>query len=202
MRFHLVGLAAVLMTSGSNATDLPDVTIHAVASGATLRTGFAGHGSHVLPEIIYLKGDFARVEFQDGRDSEHVLRDGKVKNSWLVNEARQFVLPLGNGPTARQYFFPLERPCADFGGTCSKLGPSAVAGRAVIAWRYRNAGHGGPDGSDSGTMFLDTENGLLLGYDSADLSGRPMKWTVTSVDFGKVDPVMFTLPKAAPKKQL
>jgi len=192
----------LLAAGGASASDALDVTIHAIASGATLRTGFAGHGTHVLPEIIYLKGDLARVEFYDGKDNEYVLRDGKARNSWLINEARQFVLPLGNGPTARQYFFPLERPCADFGGTCSKLDASTVVGRAAVVWRYRNAGHAGPDGSDSGTMYLDAENGLLLGYDSADLSGRPMKWTVTSVDFGKVDPAMFTLPKAAPKKTL
>ena len=196
-------MPAMLVWPMAMASELPDVTLHAVASGATLRTGFAGHGTHVLPEVVYLKGELARVEFLDGADTEYVLRDSRARNSWLINEHRQVALPLGNGPTARQYVYALDKPCADFGGgTCSKGDGSTIAGRAVVAWRYRNAGHAGPDGSDSGTMYLDAVSGLLLGYESQDLSGRPMKWTVTTVTFGDLDPKLFQLPPAAPKKPL
>ena len=190
----------VTLMSLAAATSAQDITIRAVASGATLRAGFAVGGSRVLPETVYIKGDMTRLEFQDGGETDYILRDGKARASWLVNEKARVVMPLGNGPSARQYVFNTNRPCANFSGTCTKDEGGFVAGRAATRWRFLDAGHTGPDGADSGTMWIDDESGLLLGYDGKDMSGRPMKWTVTSVDTGEISPDLFKMPAIEPRK--
>ncbi|HEY4145326.1 hypothetical protein [Pinirhizobacter sp.] len=192
--------SAALLFFIAMASSAQDITIRAVASGATLRAGFAVGGSRVLPEVVYIKGDMTRLEFQDGGQTDYILRDGKARASWLVNEKARVVLPLGNGPSARKYFFNIDRPCADFSGSCTKGDRSTVAGHAATRWRFIAAGHTGPDGTDSGTMWIDDASGLLLGYDGKDMSGRPMKWTVTSVDTGEISPDLFKMPAIEPRK--
>lgn len=195
-----VWVGGALMSFAAVVSTAQDITIRAVASGATLRAGFAVGGSRVLPEIVYIKGDMTRLEFQDGGETDYILRDGKAHASWLVNEKARVVLPLGNGPSARQYLFNVDRPCAEFSGSCTKGERVTVAGRVATRWRFLDAGHTGPDGADSGTMWIDDESGLLLGYDGKDMSGRPMKWTVTSVDVGEISPDLFKMPAIEPRK--
>ena len=192
---YITWLAVAFVPVAACAADVPDVVISAVASGAAQRTGFAAREGHVLPETVYLKGDLARLEFRDHGELDYVLRDTRSDKGWLINERQQAALPLKGGTMARRYVYPIDRPCGDFGGTCDKGDSSAVAGRAATAWNFRHAEGKGPDGADSGKMWVDDATGLLLGYDAQDLGGRSLKWTVTSVEFGPLPPNLFELPK-------
>ena len=78
--------------------------------------------------------------------------------------------------------------------SCEREGKKTIAGREASGWRFRHAGTRGPDGSDSGTMWLDDQYGLLLGYHAEDMQGHSLDWTVTTVSFERLPPELFELP--------
>jgi outer membrane lipoprotein-sorting protein len=158
---------------------MPDVTLSGVASGVALKVGFEGTGKRVLPETVYIQGNRTRLEFRSADQQGYLLRQGS--GIWLVNEAARQAWPLKYSTTARQYL-------------CEHVGTKEIAGREAGGWRFTHAGSRGPDGSDSGTMWIDTQYGLLLGYHAEDQQGRSLDWTVTSVSFEPLSPELFELP--------
>lgn len=176
-----------------SASDVPDTTMHGVASGEALKVGFETNGKHVLPETVYLHESRTRLEFQSTDQQGYLLRDGKAV--WLIDAKDQRAWPLKYTTSARQYVYDPANPCADTGFSCERDGAKIIAGRNATGWRYRHAGSSGPDGSDSGTMWIDDEYGLLLGYHAADMQGRAMDWIVTSVSFDPLPADLFELPK-------
>jgi hypothetical protein len=87
-----------------------------------------------------------------------------------------------------------SEPCRSMDISCEREGKKTIAGREAGGWRFRHAGSRGPDGSDSGTMWIDDEYGLLLGYHAEDMQGRSLDWTVTTVSFEPLAPELFELP--------
>ena len=189
---RLTAMACVLAAIAAHAEDMPDVTLSGVASGAALKVGFEGNGKRVLPETVYIQGNRTRLEFRSAGQQGYLLRQGN--GIWLVNEAAKQAWPLKYSTTARQYLFEPADPCRSLGVACERVGTKEVAGREAGGWRFTHAGSRGPDGSDSGTMWIDTQYGLLLGYHAEDQQGRSLDWTVTSVSFGPLSPELFELP--------
>jgi outer membrane lipoprotein-sorting protein len=183
--------SAAAITS-SYAADMPDVTLAGVASGAALKAGLEANGKRVMPETIYLHGDRLRLEFRSGDQQGYLLRDGKAV--WLVSEKAKAAWPLKYGSSARQYRYDATDPCKAMDISCEREGKKSIAGREASGWRFHHAGTRGPDGSDSGIMWIDDEYGLLLGYHAADMQGRSLDWTVTTVSFETLPPEMFELP--------
>jgi outer membrane lipoprotein-sorting protein len=202
LRYRAVAWAfAAAATSSTHAADMPDVTLSGVASGAALKIGFEGNGKRVLPETIYLHGNRTRLEFRSADNQGYLLRDGTAV--WLVNEKAKLAWPLKYSTSARQYRFDATEPCTNLGISCEREGKKNIAGREASGWRFRHAGSGGPDGSDSGTMWIDDQYGLLLGYHAEDMQGHSLDWTVTTVSFERLPPELFELPAGGkqPEKQ-
>jgi outer membrane lipoprotein-sorting protein len=184
--------AAITATISSHAADMPDVTLSGVASGAALRVGFEGNSKRVLPETIYLHGKRTRLEFQSADNQGYLLRDGNAV--WLVNEKARQAWPLKYGANARQYLFDAAEPCKSLDVSCEREGKKSIAGREASGWRFRHAGSRGPDGSDSGIMWIDDQYGLLLGYHAEDMQGHSLDWIVTTVSFEPLPAELFELP--------
>jgi hypothetical protein len=191
-RVFLVALCMVVPVAAT-AADMPDVTLQGVASGVALHIGYQGHGTHVLPETVYLKQGLMRLELKAPGEDGYVLRSEQA--TWLVNEKAQLALPMGKAGNMQRYIYDPARPCGDFPGTCEKGETKRIAGRASTGWKFRHAGTGGPDGADNGTFWIDDELGLMLGYDARDMEGRALGWTVTSVSFTPLPETLFQLPK-------
>lgn len=187
-----VWLFAAAAATSAHAADLPDVTLSGVASGAALKVGFEGSGKRVLPETVYLHGSRTRLEFQSADQEGYLLRDGNAV--WLVSEQAKRAWPLKYSVTARQYIFDANDPCKSLNVTCEREGKKNIADREASGWRFRHAGTRGPDGSDSGIMWIDDQYGLLLGYHAEDMQGRSLDWTVTTVSFERLPPELFELP--------
>jgi outer membrane lipoprotein-sorting protein len=188
----LAWLVSAAALTNAYAADLPDVTLSGVASGAALKIGFEGSGKRVLPETVYLHGSRTRLEFGGGENQPYLLRDGN--SIWLINEKAKVAWPLKYSPTARQYVFDTSEPCKSMDVSCEREGKKIIAGREASGWRFRHAGSRGPDGSDSGTLWIDDQYGLLLGYHAEDMQGRPLDWTVTTVSFEQLPAALFELP--------
>ena len=189
---RLVAMAFLLLPASVHAEDLPDVTLSGVASGTALKVGFEGSGKRVLPETVYIHGNRTRLEFRSADQQGYLLRQGNAV--WLVNEAAKQAWPLKYSTTARQYLFDPNAPCRSIDVSCERAGTKEIVGRHASGWRFSHAGSRGPDGSDRGTMWIDDQYGLLLGYHAADQQGRSLDWTVTSVSFEPLSPELFELP--------
>jgi hypothetical protein len=184
-------LSAAAATCG-HAAEMPDVTLSGVASGTALKVGFEGNGKRVLPETVYLQGNRTRLEFGSGDNQGYILRDGSA--AWLISDKTKQAWPLKYATSVRQYIFDAADPCKSLDMSCEREGKKNIAGREASGWRFRHAGSHGPDGSDSGTMWIDDQYGLLLGYHAEDMQGRPLDWTVTAVSFEHLPPELFALP--------
>lgn len=191
LAYALAGLAAE-----SEPAQRPDITLQGVASGKTLKAGFQTPNGRVLPETISIRHSTTRVDFSVQGQSAYLLRVGdKV---WLVSELAKLLMPIPDAKRIAIFNYAVERPCRDFGGSCTQAGRREVAGRSTTGWRFRNAGVAGPDGSDSGTLWIDDQYGLLLAYDARDMQGRPMNWRATSVSFSPLPDDRFELPGSLP----
>ena len=189
---RLLAAACALAAIAARAGDVPDVTLSGVASGVALKVGFEGSGQRVLPETVFIQGNRTRLEFRSAHQQGYLLRQGS--GIWLVNEVAKQAWPLKYSTTARQYLFEPQDPCRSLGVACERVGTKEIAGREAGGWHFTHAGSRGPDGSDSGTMWIDTQYGLLLGYHAEDQQGRSLNWTVTSVSFEPLSPELFELP--------
>lgn len=185
-------VAALTAAVPSRSADMPDVKMSGVASGAALKVGFEGNGKRVLPETVYLHDNRTRLEFQSLDQQGYLLREGNA--IWMINEKAKLAWPLKYSTSARQYVFDTTEPCKSMDVSCERDGKKSIAGREASGWRFRHAGSRGPDGSDSGIMWIDDEYGLLLGYHAEDMQGRSLDWTVTSVSFERLPPELFELP--------
>lgn len=181
-----------LVSTVAVAGDMPDVILQGVASGVSLKIGFEGHGSRVLPETVYLHGGKMRLEFQAASQQGYLLRDGNAV--WLINDQAKLAWPLQYSSSARQFVFNATAPCKTLSFRCDRDGSKTIAGRPVTGWRFRHAGTNGPDGSDNGTLWIDDQYGLLLGYHAEDMNSHSMDWTVTNVSFEPLAKQLFQLP--------
>lgn len=174
------------------APEPPQAIVHAIAEGYG---PVAARGGASLPLTLRLRGDAARIEFSDpkGRDA-YLLVSGPGREGWLVSVPGNVAMPLPRAGTA--FWFDPEAPCETLQATCSPAPGEVIAGRAARGWRYRNAAGRGPDGTDSGTLWVDAATGLLLGY-RGKLSGRDEARSLrtVSVSYASVPADIFERPR-------
>lgn len=184
------------LRAGDASPAMPDVSLQGVASGRTLNAGFRTDTGRVLAETVSIRQGVTRVDFQVQGQPVHLLR--KAEGLWLVSEKAGLLMPVPGSKRIALYVYPVDRPCGGFGGSCDRAESRRIAGRDATAWHFRHAGSSGPDGADSGTLWIDDRYGLLLGYEARDMQGRPLSWRVTTVSFVPLAADRFTLPGDGP----
>lgn len=170
------------------------VTLTGVAVGDGYRFALAGRNTGAIAQTVREKGDRVRVDFEAGGQRGTVLRD--AQGAWLISALYDVALPLPASTTARPMIYDADAPCRAMDARCERAPDRIILGRPAVGWSFRHAGSRGPDGTDSGTLWLDRETGVLLAHRSEDMSRRHYEWRATSVDFTPLDDALFVLPAA------
>ena len=149
-------------------------------------------GDHVDVDIR-LRGGAIRIDFiGDNAPDAWLLNPGTRGRGWLVSESGNYSLPVADasGP----YWYDPKAPCVQLGGRCSPAPGEFILGRLAAGWRYENALQG-PDGTTSGTLWIDVQTGLMLGYRGRTGShGRERSLRATAVSFETVPEEVFEAP--------
>jgi hypothetical protein len=192
-----LGMANLAHAQGPEVAKPQSVTVIGVAVGDGYRLGLGGRTTQALAQTIREKGDRVRVDFEAGGKRGSVLRD--KQGAWLISEAYNAALPLVASTTARPIIFDTQAPCRAIDARCERAEDVIILGRPAVGWTFRHAGSRGPDGTDSGIMWLDRETGVLLAHRSEDMSRRKYEWRTTSIDFTPLDDTLFDLPSGLQK---
>ncbi|MCC4598251.1 hypothetical protein NRY95_21525 [Xanthomonas campestris pv. phormiicola] len=110
---------------------------------------------------VRLRGEAIRIDFVGAHAPDaYLVAPGTRGRAWLISRSGDYRLPVADasGP----YWYDPKDPCARIGGRCAPAPGEFIAGRLAAGWRYQSATQG-PDGTTTGTLWLDG-NGLLLGY--------------------------------------
>lgn len=178
----------VAVTSDENR----DVTLHAVATGV----GPVRRGGESIPLTVRMADGHLRIDFKTprGEDGYLLSRDGGTQ-AWLVSVPGQLAMPMP-APAWATFRLDPDAPCAAMRARCEPAQVDVLANRLVRAWRYRGADGRGPDGTDSGTLWVDPRTGLVLGF-RGRVVGRDdtRELKVVSVEHGALDDALFTLPR-------
>lgn len=142
---------------------------------------------------ISLRGKSIRIDFlDDNAPDAWLVSEGRRGQAWLVSESGNYTLPVtdASGP----YWYDPKAPCIVLGGRCSPAPGEFIVGRLAAGWRYEGAAQG-PDGTTSGTLWIDTQTGLMLGYRGrTGRSRRERSLRVTDVVFEAVPEAEFEPP--------
>ena len=196
-----------------------------IARGLLLCAALAGAGSAVAAEgaAVVMTNQLAPVAGTSAREAipvEISFRDQQFAIGFAGADRRAYRLvravegaPLvlldGRGgamplPRGRlELFFDPAAPCAAMGmmSDCRSIGEGTYAGRSAVQWRYRHANRKGPGGSEAGTMWLDAETGLVLGYDATTAGGQRLHWQVRQLRYGPQPDESFALPAESSRKR-
>jgi outer membrane lipoprotein-sorting protein len=186
-------LLVVLPAYGGDAS-VPDVKISAVLDGSGVREADASPGQGgALVETIWLKGTRVRVDF-DGGPNMHgrILRDDQ--HAWLLQPGTDRALPADNVPLGAITRLDTRNPCFALGFACEHADDRLIAGRRASGWRYSDAGHAGPNSTDSGVFWIDAQYGVLLAFNATDVDRRTYHMETASVDFANVPDSTFEPP--------
>ena len=200
-RFRLFPSVLALLLPGiagpwapAHAADHGDVKLEAIVTGTGIRpppSSVKREGSMV--ETIYVSGDRERVDFDAGPDMRgRILRNGS--QAWLLRPPSHRVLPAQGVRIASPVRLDTDKPCFDPGFSCHRIDDRLIAGRRANGWRYRHAGQRGPQGTDSGTFWIDAETGIVLAFEGRDLARREYRMETVSVHFGELPDTLFRLP--------
>jgi hypothetical protein len=174
------------------AADLPDVKIDAVLEGSGIRT--MAHRDGVAAETIWIKGDRTRVDFDAGENRRgRILRGGG--HAWLLMSTSDRALPADHVRIGAITRLDVRKPCWDIGFACTPEEDRRIAGRPAHGWRYRDAGRAGPDGTDSGVLWIDAEYGLLLAFNAKDTAEKTHRMDATAIRFADIPDDTFALPE-------
>ena len=125
---------------------------------------------------LHLRGSAIRIDFRGEHAPDAWLTtQGRGTQAWLVSERDNYVLPVpdASGP----YWYDPAAPCRSMGGRCSNAD--------------------GPDGTRTGTLWIDTQTGLMLAYRGrAGISSRERGMRAAVVTFEDVASDVFELPTA------
>lgn len=143
---------------------------------------------------LHLRGSAIRIDFRGEHAPDAWLTtQGRGTQAWLVSERDNYVLPVpdASGP----YWYDPAAPCRSMGGRCEPAPGEFILGRLTAGWRYSNAD--GPDGTRTGTLWIDTQTGLMLAYRGrAGISSRERGMRAAVVTFEDVASDVFELPTA------
>lgn len=163
---YLATLLALLSLSGSSAALAADEEVPEPPQARMLARAYGvgalapGADDHVEVEL-QLRGAAIRIDFRGEHAPDAWLTTGgRGGRAWLVSERGNYVLPVADasGP----YWYDPTAPCRTIGGRCVPAPGEFIDGRLAAGWRYDKAK--GPDGTTTGTLWVDTATGLLLGY--------------------------------------
>lgn len=192
--FALCLLAGVAAAAHAAEPQPLSVTLTGVAVGDGYRFALGGRNTGAIAQTVREKGDRVRVDFEAGGQHGTVVRD--AQGAWLISELYDVVLPLPASTTARPMIYDTEAPCRAMDARCEHAPDRIILGRTATGWSFRHAGSRGPDGTDSGMLWLDRDTGVLLAHRSEDMSRRHYEWRTTSIDFLPLDDALFALPPA------
>lgn len=182
-----------LLGSVAHATDMPDVKIDAVLEGGGI--GMSARRAGVAGETIWIKGDKARVDFDAGAGRRgRILRGGG--HAWLLMSTSSRALPADHVRMGAITRLDVRKPCWNLGFPCTPVENRRIAGRLAHGWRYHHAGHAGPDGTDSGVLWIDAEYGLLLAFNAKDAAEQTHRMETTAIVFGPLPDDAFALPES------
>ena len=192
MRSNVVRVLLLLLglTAASSAA-AADVTLHARATGIG-----PVRGSEAMPMTVRLSESRLRIDFATPRGADgYLLADTAADQAWLVSVSGDVALPVP-APAWTGFRLDPASPCGAMGARCEPGAVDVVANTLVRKWRYRDADGRGPDGTDSGTLWVDPRTGLLLAF-RGRLAGRDdvRGYEVLSVQPGKLDEALFALPR-------
>lgn len=164
-------IAACLALHGALAAVAP--AFSAEPASITVEAGGSGSFGRDATLVLRAKGDALRVDMPGGGGrggGGRLLVDASDGSAWLVAPGGEVALPV-----ARTGFEALRvdpaRPCVRMQARCEPAAGDVVAGVPVDGWRYRHAGGRGPDGTSSGTLWVDRESGTVLAY-RGEVAGR------------------------------
>jgi hypothetical protein len=179
---------------GADTTD-PDVKISAVLDGSGVRQPDASSGqAGALVETIWLKGSRERLDFDGGPNMRgRILRDDQ--HAWLLQPGVNRVLPADNVPLGSVTRLDAKSPCSGLGFACQRVDDRLIAGRRANGWRYSDAGRSGPNGTDSGVLWVDAQYGIVLAFNAKDVDQRTYHMETASIDFSNVPESTFDMPQ-------
>jgi hypothetical protein len=167
------------------AADPPPVRQNAVLTGDAIQG--------TMTETIYLNGDRVRVDFDGGpRLRGRLLKQGD--RTWLLEPSAQRALPVAHIPLASVTRLDPGQPCWNLGIVCERAEDRLIAGRRAEGWRYEHAGRAGPNGTDSGTFWIDAQYGVLLAFKAQDLARRDYRMETVSMSFAAFPDAVFKEP--------
>jgi len=197
-RLVVLGILAASAPIAAFAAELPDVRIDAVLEGGGIAR--ATNPGDVAAETIWIKGGRVRVDFDAGEGRRGRILRGGSGHAWLLMSTSHRGLPADNVRLGAITRLDPQQPCRDLPFDCERVETRAIAGRQAQGWRYRYAGQAGPDGTDSGTFWLDSEHGLLLSFMAQDLGGRQHRMETTAIRFGDLPQETFAMPESLRKE--
>lgn len=146
------------------------------------------------PVTAHFRDGAVRIEFKDrgGKAYALVLPAG-ASTGWLLDGK-------GGGVPVPQLRWPLHfdpvAPCTGHGmfADCQHAGEGIYAGRNASRWRYRLSNATGPGQTRQGSMWLDTETGLVLAYEGKTGLGQDQQWQVRQVSYRPLPDELFEVP--------
>lgn len=187
----------LLAIQGAHASDEKSYTVSAIGVGDGYRYVSQEEGRNGTAFTIRQKGERVRVDIDAGAHHGTTWSDGKT--SWMVVDGQPVAFPLGGKASPKPVVYDVDAPCGRMLGTCTRVEEKTLLGRRAAGWAYRNAGGRGPDGTDSGTIWIDKDTGVLLEMRGEDVGRRHYEWRATSVSYEAVPDGIFALPDGVQK---
>lgn len=144
----------------------------------TLRTSGAG-----------LRVDF---HFDSGGSDVYLLKRTGEPRAWWISMKGRYMIPANDasGP----YWYDVRHPCDAVQGRCSPAPGEFIAGRLAKGLTYVDA-RTGPDGTTRGTLWIDSETGLLLAYRGTVGNRQENRsFRAKQVMYEAIDATLFAMP--------
>jgi hypothetical protein len=117
--------------------------------------------------------------------------DGRT---WLLAAGSTRAQPVAHLPLASALRLDPDKPCWPRGWSCLQVDDRLVSGRRASGWRYEHAGLSGPDGTDSGTFWIDKETGVVLAIQGRNVAGRGVSMQAVAIDYAPLPELVMQPP--------
>lgn len=138
------------------------------------------------------EGMRADFHFDTGSSDVYLLKRNDEPRAWWISVQGRYMIPANDasGP----YWYDVQRPCDSVQGRCTPAQGQFIAGRLAKGVNYDHARHG-PDGTTRGTLWIDSETGLLLAYRGTHGNRQDSRsFRASRVDYEPLDAAAFAKP--------
>lgn len=194
-RRRACGLLAALLTATGGAPAQPAAVQARIEATVEGFGNLAPRGTDKpIAVTLHIGREAVRADFHfdtPGPDVYLLKHDGQPRAWWISPQGR-YMIPVNDatGP----YRYDLRHPCDTVQGRCSPAPGEFIAGRLARGLHYADARRG-PDGTTRGTLWIDSQTGLLLGYrGTVGNRGETRSLRVRQVSYEAPDPALLTLP--------